>query len=63
MSKQKKETIKNVIDSGVYKKLLKMVLLRESGLCPICGPHSGCNSRNKFHPNKNWKKYRKTQWK
>lgn len=29
--------------------------------CPICGPHSGCNSG--WNRTKNWKSYRKTQYK
>lgn len=59
----KKETVKNVVDSSVYKKLLALVLLREKGICPFCRPHGGCNARNKYTVKKNWKKYRKTQYK
>lgn len=59
----KKETIKNTTHSNVYNKLLKRKLWNESGLCPLCGPHSGCNSRNKLHLPRNWKNYRKTKWK
>lgn len=33
------------------------------GLCFICGPKSGCNFWNESHPQRSWKKHRKTQWK
>ena len=53
----KKENSNNTTNSKAYK-LLRRV--KELG-CPICGPHSGCNSG--WWVNRNWKAYRKTQWK
>ena len=59
----KRETIKNTTSSRNYKILYKLWLEKKSGLCHICAPHEGCNSNNKKHPIKNWKKFRKTKWK
>lgn len=41
----------------------KLALMRKLGLC--CSPHKGCNRRNRdnWTPHRNWKTYRKTQWK
>ena len=60
MKKQKLETTTN---SREYKIILRKVLDNNEGLCPICGPHTGCNFFKKYRPNRNWKEYRKTQWK
>lgn len=45
--------------SRVYKMIERSFVLG----CPICGPNTGCNSNNKNYTLKNWKKFRKTQWK
>lgn len=58
MSKLKKET-----NRRVYKIMYRQYLNKYIGLCPICSPHGGCNFWNKFKGNRNWKRYRKTQWK
>lgn len=41
------------------------ILQRDQELgCPICGPNSGCNSSSRRGLlERNWKKFRKTQWK
>ena len=43
--------------SKTYKSALKKVI----GLCPFCPPNRGCNRR--WDNDRNWKKFRKTQWK
>ena len=59
----KKETVKTTTNSKVYKILKKKALSKKLGLCFICGYHTGCNFWNKNHKIKNWKQYRKLQWK
>jgi hypothetical protein len=59
----KKENLKTTTNSRVYKILKRKMLDNYEGLCPICGPHSGCNFFKKHRGHKNWKEYRKTQWK
>jgi hypothetical protein len=60
MSNEKSKTT----NRSVYNKLYRNELSKKFGLCPICGPHSGCNSRFGIKgPYRNWKIYRKTQWK
>lgn len=59
----KKETIKNTTNSRVYRLMYIEELLKNSGFCRFCGPHSGCNSFNKYHNDKSWKKHRKLQYK
>jgi hypothetical protein len=50
--------VEETTDSRTYKLALRSKVLG----CPICGPNSGCNSRGKDHQ-RNWKKFRKTQYK
>ena len=59
----KTENLKTTTNSSVYNKLLRKKLSSDEGLCFICGPHSGCNSWKKYRGKRNWKGYRKTQWK
>jgi len=59
----KKEKLKTTTNSRVYKILKRKMLDSYEGLCPICGPHSGCNFWKKHRGIQNWKEYRKTQWK
>jgi hypothetical protein len=59
----KKEKLKTTTNSRVYKILKRKMLDSYEGLCPICGPHSGCNFWKKHRRIQNWKEYRKTQWK
>ncbi len=59
----KKENLETTTNSRVYKILKRKMLDNYEGLCPICGPHSGCNFWKKHRGIKNWKEYRNTQWK
>jgi hypothetical protein len=59
----KKEDLKTTTNRKVYKILLRRKFYDDHGLCHYCGPHSGCNSNNRLYKMRNWKKYRKTQWK
>jgi hypothetical protein len=52
-----KKTIKNTMNSQVYKMAIKSNLG-----CPICPPNKGCN-RYKNTDLKSWKNYRGNQWK
>jgi len=45
-------------DSRTYKLALRSAVLG----CPICGPHRGCNGMSE-KKQRNWKKFRKTQYK
>jgi hypothetical protein len=58
----KKEKLRTTTNSRVYKILNRKMLDNNEGLCPICGPHSGCNFWKKHRGLRNWKEYRKTQW-
>lgn len=56
--RNKKRVLENTTDSRVYK-----LTAREGVMsCPICPPHRGCN-RDYFGVERNWKKFRKTQYK
>ena len=59
----KKETLKTTTCRKVYKVLQRLAFYDERGLCHYCGPHSGCNSNWKTSSTRNWKNYRKTQYK
>ena len=64
----KKETLKNTTNSNVYNKLLVMDKAYRRGLCLICFKRSGGdfyrNCDGKDRPTiRNWKYYRKTQYK
>lgn len=59
----KRETIKTTTDRRYYKMLKRKAFYDDRGLCHYCGPHSGCNSNNHLYGMKNWKKFRKTQYK
>jgi hypothetical protein len=58
-----KETIKNTTNSSVYNKLYKEHLFDYYGLCPYCPFNGGCNRGFGVMENRNWKKFRKTQYK
>lgn len=48
------------VNSREYKMLQRAQVLG----CPICGPNSGCNSSSRRgFLDRNWKRFRKTQWK
>lgn len=60
MVQKVKNKISETYNSRVYKLLKRSKVLG----CPICGPNSGCNSSSrKGDLDRNWKKFRKTQWK
>lgn len=50
---------KNILSNKEY----TIRLMNSLRLC--CPPHQGCNrvNRNRWTPYRNWKKYRKHQWK
>lgn len=53
----KKELMGTTCNSSVYRKLLNF-----SFRCEHCGAHSGCNRDGDYSDRKNWKRYRKTQY-
>jgi hypothetical protein len=56
--------IKTTNNRYVYNRLYRHELEAKHGLCPFCGPHSGCNYWNGMNkPSRSWKTYRKTQYK
>ncbi len=60
MVQKQKLKISKTSDNRVYKLLQRSKVLG----CPICGPNSGCNSSSRRGVlDRNWKKFRKTQWK
>jgi hypothetical protein len=52
-----KQTLQTTTNSRTYKLVMRGIYFG----CPICGPHSGCNSN--FNKQRNWKKFRKTKYK
>ena len=56
--KKKNELLKTEISSSVYKKIKGNIV----SVCGWCMPNKGCNKWHKKN-SKNWKSYRKTQWK
>lgn len=64
MKKRKTSTeFKWTTNSRVYNLLLIEKNYNDLGLCPYCPPHGGCNYWNSRKPERNWKRYRKTQYK
>lgn len=65
---QKRETLKNTTNSSVYNKLLKFEQAKRLGLCFICFRRTGgdkyrnCDAKDRSTM-RNWKHYRKTQYK
>ena len=53
----KKQPLREVNNARTWKRIRLSAVLG----CPICGPNSGCNRRNKKLDN-SWKSYRKTQY-
>jgi len=47
----------------IYKIKRRRYLYKLIGLCSFCGWHSGCNSAYRLKEKRNWKEYRKTQYK
>lgn len=56
--KKAKKTMGSTDSGRVYRMAKRETL----DCCPICAPHKGCNQW-KAKRQRNWKKYRKTQWK
>lgn len=54
-----KKIMRETIDSRTYRLIVNSIV---SG-CTICSPHKGCNKWYSGNVNRNWKNYRKTQWK
>lgn len=59
----RRENLKTTTNSRIYKLLYRDYLDKKAGLCSYCGPHRGCNANWRVKDNRNWKKYRKTQYK
>ena len=57
-----KKVFKETDHSGIYKKARRMYLYALEGLCDRCPPHKGCNVSNRYGQ-RNWKIFRKTNWK
>lgn len=55
----KSKKLKETTDFKTWKRIQLSKVLG----CPICGPNSGCNKRNKHTDNRCWKTNRKTQYK
>lgn len=54
--------MKKVMDTTTNSREYKLARrARIPGFCTMCKPHRGCNSR--VYIRKNWKHYRKTQYK
>ncbi len=61
--KRKKRKNKKTVQLTDNSREYKLTKRRDSRInsCPICPPHRGCN-RN-WNLDRNWKNFRKTQWK
>jgi hypothetical protein len=57
-----KTLMKNTDNRTIYKRVRWYVLSIEEGYCAWCKPHRGCNSK-RDRMIRNWKRYRKTQYK
>jgi hypothetical protein len=62
MSIRNGKVISTTNNSRIYKLLKREKLYSWEGKCFYCPPHGGCNRKNREQI-KNWKKYRKTQYK
>jgi hypothetical protein len=58
-----KESLKNVTNRSVHNKLYARHLFDHYGPCPYCPPNGGCNRGFGVAENRNWKEFRKTQYK
>lgn len=61
----KHETRKTVTNRRVDNILKSNLFYKEHKLCIYCPVYGGCNWKNPNagRPNRNWKRYRKHQWK
>ena len=59
--------IKRIYDTadnpGVLKKAYKLLLTKEEKICNFCPYHRGENADRKRKDKRNWKRFRRTQWK
>jgi hypothetical protein len=58
-----KEIYKTTDNRSVLKKAYREFIAREERICGICGYHRGENADRKRRDRRNWKRYRKAQWK
>ena len=56
--RNRKRNSKHTDNSRVYKMTMRDIHLG----CPICPPNKGCNT-NRDNEFRNWKRWRKSQWK
>lgn len=61
--KKKNKLMKTTANRRVFNLVYKSSVNAKHGLCSICNMHSGCNYWYRSKPQKNWKAYRKTQYK
>lgn len=57
-----KEIMDATTNRSVYNRVQRQYLFEYENLCHYCPPHRGCNRRFR-KIDRNWKRYRKTQWK
>ena len=58
-----KEIMDFTTDSRVYKIAKRLQLESYEGICSRCHPNRGCNARRSRLIKKNWKEFRRTQYK
>jgi hypothetical protein len=54
--------MKRVKDENTNSRVYKMTKIIKVLKCNFCPPNKGCNGLSKYDNNRNWKEYRKTQW-
>lgn len=59
----KRKILDTTTHSRTYKLIKHEWVSSNLGLCWFCPPNKGCNYWNKNKPNRNWKNYRKNQYK
>jgi hypothetical protein len=60
---KKYNVLKTTTDNRTYRRALLEVVSDNELLCHYCPPHKGCNWFKKDKRMRNWKEYRKTQYK
>ena len=55
--------LQETTDSRTYNLALRRKINSNENKCFICHPHRGCNANNTNFVKRNWKHYRKTQYK
>ena len=61
--RRKHQVLKTTTNSREYKIAYRQVLDKNLSLCQYCHPNKGCNYWNSRHITRNWKEYRRHQWK